>query len=113
MSRLPRLRPFAAGMLVANSAPHLATAVTGRRHLTPLAGRQSGPAVNAVWACINLVAGAVLLARSSRSDVPARWNRDLVDFETGYLAFATWMAGTERYFPVNWDGRRPAPTSGE
>lgn len=44
----PKVRSVVAGVLVANSAPHLATAVAGRQHLTPLAGRDSPPAVNLV-----------------------------------------------------------------
>ena len=89
-------------MLVANSAPHLATAITGRKHLTPLAGRESGPGVNAVWAALNLAAGTLLLA-PSRHDRSTRWDTDLVAFGTGHLLFAAWMAGTERFFPVNHD----------
>ncbi|MGP4024593.1 hypothetical protein [Actinomadura sp. 3N407] len=102
--RSSRVQSFIAGVLVANVAPHLATAVTGRRHLTPLAGRDSGPAANAVWAGLNLVAGVALLRRARQAgDAPAdpRWNADLVAFETGALALAAWMAGTERFFPVN------------
>ncbi len=94
------MQSFAAGVLVANSAPHLATAITGRRHLTPLAGRDSGPGVNAAWAALNLAAGALLLRRSRRG-APARWGGDLVAFETGYVAFASWMAGSERLLQVN------------
>lgn len=100
--RSTRIQSFIAGVLVANVAPHLATAVTGRRHLTPLAGRDSGPGVNAVWAGLNLVAGVALLRRARRAgDADPRWNADLVAFETGALALAAWMAGTERFFPVN------------
>ncbi|GLZ02649.1 hypothetical protein Acsp03_01160 [Actinomadura sp. NBRC 104412] len=101
MRRLPG-SPFFAGMLVANSAPHLATAVTGRRHMTPLAGRRSGPVVNGVWAGLNLAAGLLLLRRARRGD-RERWDRDLVSFEAGYLTFALWMAGTERLVRMNWD----------
>lgn len=100
--RPPRAAPYTAGLLVANSAPHLATAVARRRHLTPLAGRDSGPAVNAVWAVLNLVAGVALLSRS-RGTRTARWGRDLVDFEAGYLTFAAWMTLTERLLRVNHD----------
>lgn len=89
-------------MLIANSAPHLASAVAGRQHMTPLAGRKSGPLVNAVWAGLNLTAGTLLLA-PSRRDEATRWDEDLVAFGTGYLLFAAWMAGTERFFPVNHD----------
>ncbi|MEU6034351.1 hypothetical protein ABZ801_03000 [Actinomadura sp. NPDC047616] len=97
-----RILSFAAGALVANSAPHLATAVTGRRHMTPLAGRRSGPAVNAVWAGLNLVGGAALL-QASRRRGGRRWDDDLVAFEAGYLAFALWMAASERFLPMNHD----------
>ncbi|MUL41189.1 hypothetical protein FZ103_08345 [Streptomonospora sp. PA3] len=101
-----RLRSFAAGLLIANSAPHLATAASGRRHLTPLAGRDSGPVANGVWAGINLAAG-VLLLRSRHRESPARWDGDLVAFEAGYLAFALWMAGSEAALRVNWEAAGP------
>jgi hypothetical protein len=39
---------FAGGLLMANSAPDLVTAVTGHTDLTPLAGKESSPAVNRV-----------------------------------------------------------------
>lgn len=94
------MQSFVAGVLVANSAPHLATAITGRRHLTPLAGRDSGPGVNAVWAAANLLAGALLL-RVARRRGAGRWGGDLVAFESGYAAFASWMAGSERVLRVN------------
>ncbi|HEX6467995.1 MAG TPA: hypothetical protein VF069_02795 [Streptosporangiaceae bacterium] len=97
-----RIRSFAAGVLIANSAPHLATAVAGRRHLTPLAGRESGPGVNAAWAALNLTAGTLLLLPSRRGSA-ARWDADLVAFGSGYLLFAAWMAGTERFFAINHD----------
>ncbi|WP_125614764.1 hypothetical protein [Actinomadura sp. WAC 06369] len=96
-----RAQSFFAGMLVANSAPHIATAVSGRRHMTPLAGRESGPVANGVWAGLNLAGGAVLLRFARKGKEGARWDRDLVAFETGYLAFASWMALSERFFPMN------------
>jgi hypothetical protein len=95
-----RLRSFLAGVLVGNSAPHLATAVTRRRHLTPLAGRESGPAVNALWGLINLLGGLLLLTPDNHRE-PGRWDRDLVAFEGGVLAMAAWMAGTERGLGTN------------
>lgn len=100
--RSSRVQSFAAGVLIANSAPHLATAVTGQRHLTPLAGRKSGPIVNGVWAGLNLAAG-VLLLRASRRVGAMRWDGDLVAFEAGYLVFAAWMAVSERLLATNWD----------
>jgi hypothetical protein len=95
-----RTRSFLAGMLVGNSAPHLATAVTGRHHLTPLAGRDSGPAVNGLWGAINLLTGLLLLT-PNRYRTPGRWDRDLVAFETGVLTFAAWMAVSERLLGTN------------
>ncbi|MFI7614282.1 hypothetical protein ACIBP6_23915 [Nonomuraea terrae] len=50
----PRARSFVAGLLVSNSAPHLATTMAGRRHCTPLTGKRSGPGVNLVWGPANL-----------------------------------------------------------
>jgi hypothetical protein len=35
--------------------------VAGRQHLTPLAGCDSLPAVNLVWAAANLLGGALVL----------------------------------------------------
>ena len=59
-----RSRSFLAGVLAGNSLPHLASAITARRHLTPIGGRDSGSAINRVWAGLNL-AGACLLLRST------------------------------------------------
>ncbi|WP_046469683.1 hypothetical protein [Allosalinactinospora lopnorensis] len=95
-----RVSSFVAGVLVANSAPHLATAVTGHRHLTPLAGRNSGPTVNALWGGLNLAGGLALLAWSQRGG-GTRWGGDLVAFEAGCFSLAAWMAGTERVFHPN------------
>ena len=46
MAPIPRAGAFVGGLLVANSAPHLASAVAGHTHLTPVAGRNSSPRVN-------------------------------------------------------------------
>jgi hypothetical protein len=97
--RPPSVRAVLAGVLVANSAPHLATAVTGRRHLTPLAGPRSGAGVNAVWGSANLAAGLLLLR--GRRPAPGRWGRELLDFEAGHLAWTLWMAASERLLHVN------------
>lgn len=94
--RRTRKTSFAAGLLFANSSPHLATLITGRRHLTPLAGRSSGPVVNGIWAGLNLLAGVALLQPSRRRKTPA-WDEDLHAFELGCLTFAGWMALSERY----------------
>lgn len=95
-----RTRSFLAGVLVGNSAPHLATAVTGRRHLTPLAGADSGPGVNGLWAALNLLGGLLLLSPSGRRE-PGRWDGDLVAFEAGALTMSAWMAGSERVLGTN------------
>ncbi|TYB65251.1 hypothetical protein FXF51_18625 [Nonomuraea sp. PA05] len=101
----PAARSFVAGLLVSNSAPHLATAVTGRRHLTPLAGRRSGPGVNLLWGAANLAGGLALLRSSARAEQPGdAWDARLVAFEGGCLMFAAWMAVTERLFPMNHEG---------
>jgi hypothetical protein len=99
----PKVRAVAAGVLVANSAPHLATAVSGRRHLTPLAGRESSPAVNLTWAAANLLGGTLLLRSTTSPRQPARWDDRLVAFETGYLAWALWMTISEYLLELNWD----------
>ncbi|MGK5683732.1 hypothetical protein [Actinoplanes sp. URMC 104] len=95
-----RIASFAAGLLVANAAPHLATAVTRRRHLTPLAGRESGPAVNGAWSALNLAAATGLLVWSARGK-PARWDADLVAFGLGHAVFAAWMAASEAALAPN------------
>lgn len=74
--------------------------MTGRRHLTPLAGRDSGPAVNGLWGAVSLMAGLLLLTPDGHR-VPARWDDDLLAFEAGVLALAAWMVGSERALRTN------------
>jgi hypothetical protein len=108
MSR-SRVRSFLAGVLVGNSAPHLATAITRRRHLTPLAGRRSGPVVNGLWGLLNLLGGLLLLTPDAHRS-PGKWDDDLVAFEGGVLALAAWMAVSERMLRTNTApdvGRQP------
>src|SRR4051794_39400547 len=95
-----RIASFAAGLLVANAAPHLATAVTGRRHLTPLAGRDSGPGVNGAWSALNIAAATGLLVWSARRK-GSRWDADLVAFGLGHVTFAAWMAASESIGSTN------------
>jgi len=95
-----RIRSFLAGVLVGNSAPHLATALTGRRHLTPLAGRRSGPGVNGLWGLLNLLGGLLLLSPDTHRS-PSGWDDDLIAFESGLLALAAWMVATERALRTN------------
>jgi len=95
---------FAGGLLVGNSAPHLATAVTGRTHLTPLAGKESSPTVNLIWGLGNALAGLALTRASTRIG-DRRWDRSLVAFEAGVATFAAWMAASEAALRVNTAGR--------
>lgn len=93
---------FTGGLLVANSSPHLATALTGHEHLTPLAGKHSSPRVNLAWGLMNLAGGLALVRRNGSGG--ARWDRSLVAFEAGCLSFAAWMVLTEGVWAVNSDG---------
>jgi hypothetical protein len=94
---------FVGGLLVGNSAPHLATAVAGRTHLTPLAGRESSPRVNLVWGLGNAVGGYALM-RACADPGDRHWDRSLVTFEAGAAAFALWMAVSEVVTRVNTSG---------
>lgn len=100
MAFLRQAGAFAGGLLVANSAPHLATAVTGRTHLTPLAGRESSPAVNLIWGLGNALGGLALTRACARRG-GRRWDRSLIAFEAGNAAFALWMAASEAVLRVN------------
>ena len=95
-----RIASFVAGALVANAAPHMATAVTGRRHLTPLGGRDTGPGLNGAWSALNIGAAIGLLAGSARGK-GARWDTDLVAFGLGHVVFSAWMATSEAVARVN------------
>jgi len=102
-----------AGVLCANSLPHLATAATGRRHLTPLRGRDSSRAVNAVWGAANLAGGLALIARVAGGT--GRWDSRLATFNLGAAGFAAWAALAERTLKVNWtdpSGARDVPGAG-
>lgn len=94
-------RSFFAGVLAVNSIGHLATAVAGKEHLTPLAGRRSGPTVNAIWGAANL-AGGLALAHAAATP-GRRWGADLHAFATGAAIFAGWMAVSERLLGTNTD----------
>lgn len=100
---MPRKSSFVAGALFANAVPHLASAVTGRRHMTPF-GRESSSAVNAVWAAANAVGGC-LLARRGMSEPGEHgatgWDSRLHALEAGALAVSAWMFASERLMMVN------------
>ncbi len=90
---------FVAGLLCANALPHLATAATGRRHLTPLAGRNSDRWINLLWGSMNLAAGLALIAGTARGK--GRWDPRLVAFNAGAATFASWMALSELLMKTN------------
>lgn len=105
--RRDHLMAFAAGMMCANSLPHLATAVTGRRFLTPLAGRMSSPGVNAVWGIANLAAGLALARRTGGTRT--QWDSRLIAFDAGAATFTAWMVASESVLKVNWSPSNPLP----
>lgn len=90
---------FCAGVLTVNSLGHLATAAAGKEYLTPLAGRRSGPAVNALWGAMNL-GGGLVFARRSRTP-GARWGREVHAFNAGAVTFAAWVLLSELAFRTN------------
>jgi|SRR5919112_3646686 hypothetical protein len=92
-------RSFVAGLLCANSLPHLATAASNHRHLTPLAGRRSNRWVNLAWGALNLGGGLALAA--TQHGRARRWDRRLVAFDAGAATFAVWMAASEATMKVN------------
>jgi hypothetical protein len=99
MSRGPRIAAATAGVLCANALPHLATAVTGRRMLTPLAGRDSPAPVNALWGAMNL-AGGLLLLRVGLSSTE-RTGPVPEAFGIGVAGFAVWAVAGERVLGFN------------
>jgi hypothetical protein len=102
-------RSFVAGLLCANSLPHLATAVSDHQHLTPLAGRTSNRWVNLAWGALNLAGGLALAA--SPGGRGGRWDRRLVAFDAGAATFALWMAASEALLPLNTVEAKRAVTS--
>lgn len=83
-------RTFIAGVLAAHSLPHLGTAAGGGTLMTPLAGAESGPGVNAIWGAANLVA-----ALAVTSGQPRPWRAGVVPFLGGVAAFSVWAFGFE------------------
>ena len=93
-------RSFVAGLLCANSLPHLATAASNHQHLTPVGGRRSGRWVNLAWGALNLGGGLALVAAAARGR-GEQWDRRLVAFDAGAATFAVWMAASEATMKVN------------
>lgn len=82
---------FGAGVLAANSVPHLHAWATGATHLTPLGGRRSSPRLNALWGALNLLAATVIVARTAREDRPAQRRA----FKAGLVTFSAWSLAAE------------------
>ncbi|MFC0672961.1 hypothetical protein [Brachybacterium hainanense] len=108
----PRSLPAAAGavlggILSANSIPHLATAAAGRRMLTPLAGKDSSPAVNALWGAANLAAGLLVIRAATAKG--ARWAPQLPRIAAGAAAFSLWAVVGEKVFGFTEKTEASAP----
>ncbi|WP_293695134.1 hypothetical protein [uncultured Agrococcus sp.] len=86
---------FASGVFAANSLPHLLTAFRGRRMLTPLAGKDSGPGANAAWGTMNAIASAGLAVAATRS--PGTRMQRVGLFAAGAVAFSAWAVVYEKY----------------
>ncbi|MGP5076628.1 hypothetical protein ACTXKZ_01060 [Brachybacterium alimentarium] len=99
MRRRAMITAAAAGVLCANSLPHLATAAAGRTMLTPLAGRESPAAANALWGSANLLAGLLLMRACSGSSAEAGPRREA--FGIGVVAFSAWAVMGERLLGFN------------
>lgn len=92
---------FFSGVLMVNSAVHLATAAAGKELLTPLAGLHSGPGLNAVWGAMNLIGGLALARRASAPG--RRWGSEIHAFNAGAAAFSIWIAVSDRVMGLNAD----------
>lgn len=90
---------FLAGMLTVNSVGHLATAAAGKQHLTPLAGRRSGPAINAIWGALSL-GGGLAVAHWARTP-GNQWGEEMHAFNAGAAVFAAWAAFSDRVMDIN------------
>ena len=88
---------FFGGVFCANALPHLIAGVSGLPMQTPFASPPfkglSSPAVNVVWALVNLVVGYLLIVRVGSFDVRA-WMHVGVCF----LGFGTWALQCARAF---------------
>lgn len=97
-----------AGVLCANSLPHLATAAAGREMMTPLGGKNSNRWINLLWGGVNLAGGLVLMAFGQRRD--RAWDRHLVAFSAGAAGFLAWAAIGEAVFRFNAPTPQPPRT---
>lgn len=84
-----RKRDVLAGALLLNALPHTILGLAGKRCMTPLGGADSSPAVNLVWAGMNLAAGIAALAPGSwRSASQAEAEDRIRSVEIGTFAMA-------------------------
>lgn len=60
---------FFSAVFLFNAVPHLVRGICGKGHMTPFS-RSSGPAINVIWAWVNLVVGALIL----RASHPQAWS---------------------------------------
>lgn len=87
-------RDALAGVLLANSIPHLVIGWSGRRGMTPLGGKDSSAVRNLVWAGVNLVgAGAAVASGRWRAVSQAEVDRRVATVQFGILAMALFSAG--------------------
>lgn len=92
-----RAAAVGAGVLAANALPHAYAATIGARQMTPLRGRTSGPATNAVWSAMNAAAAFTLARRTLRGSTPGE--RRL--FAAGVAGFSVWGLAGEWLFDFN------------
>lgn len=96
-----RFRLFCAGLLFANSIPHLASGVSGRVHLTPF-GRESTPLVNLAWAAGNVAVGCGLVRFDAHRDSGGQhWDSRLLALGAGAASWSVWMLGSEYLIRAN------------
>lgn len=89
-------RDMLAGALLVNAVPHTVMGLAGKRCLTPLGGDDSSPAVNLLWAGMNVAAAAALLAAGGWRSIGQREAADrLVSVEAGAFAMTTFGMGYE------------------
>ena len=90
-----RVRYFFSGVALANSMPHFAVSLTGRRNMTPF-GRDSSPAVNLLWGGINFLGGIFLLRWTDRKvGASANSHEWLMALLAGGLFWSLFMAVVE------------------
>ena len=63
---------FISGLFLFNALPHLVQGICGRGHMTPFK-RESSAAVNVIWAWVNILIGAGVLAAACPGDAGLLW----------------------------------------